>query len=43
MTTARSGWLPDVGADPEALIKEARRRLRLVRRSHSCVGACHTR
>jgi hypothetical protein len=24
--TARSGWLPDVSADPEALIKEARRR-----------------
>jgi hypothetical protein len=28
MKTARSGWLPDVGADPEALIKEARRRQR---------------
>ena len=26
MKTARSGWLPDAGADPEALIKEARRR-----------------
>jgi hypothetical protein len=26
MKTARSGWLPEVGADPQALIKEARRR-----------------
>jgi hypothetical protein len=25
MKTARSGWLPDVGPDPEVLIKEARR------------------
>lgn len=28
MTAAPPGWLPDTGADPEALIKEARRRQR---------------
>jgi hypothetical protein len=26
MKTAPSGWLPGVGADPQVLIKEARRR-----------------
>jgi hypothetical protein len=28
MTAAPPGWLPDTGADPQALIKEARRRQR---------------
>jgi hypothetical protein len=36
MKTAPASWLPDPGAEPEALIKEARRRQR---RRHVAAGA----